>query len=63
MKKGHDTLEAIINAIGNPNFSSAAVFEALKNVEQNGSTNALLNILPDLEKFAKEKYGENPNVK
>ena len=55
--------EALTNALGNPHFSSDKVFEALKGAEQNGSINALLNILPELEKFAKENYGTMPKLK
>lgn len=55
--------ETLTTALGNPNFSSDKVFEALKGVEQNGSTNALLNILPELEKFAKQEYGKMPKLK
>lgn len=55
--------ETITNALGNPNFSADKVFEALKGVEHNGSMNALLNILPELEKFARQNYGTMPNLK
>jgi hypothetical protein len=51
-----DLQEAIINALGNPHFNSAEVFDALKEVALNGSIEALLNILPQLEAAAKKKY-------
>lgn len=51
-----DTLEKLTNAIGSPHFSADAVLVALKDVDPNGSLLALLNILPDLEKAAKENY-------
>lgn len=54
--------ETVINALGNPNFDSNKVFEALKSIEHNGSTLALLNVLPELEKLAKEHYADKPNV-
>ena len=55
--------ETLTNALGNPNFSSDQVFEALKEVNGNGSTTALLNILPELEEFAKKNYGTMPKLK
>lgn len=58
-----DISETITNAMGNPNFASEKVFEALKEAPQNGSTTALLNILPELEKFAKQEYGKMPELK
>ena len=61
--KNSELTESITNALGNPNFDSNQVFEALKEVKQNGSLNALLNILPELEKFAKENYGKTPKIK
>ncbi len=58
-----ELLETVTNALGNPHFNSAEVFDALKDVAPNGSlTNlngsikALLNILPDLEKVGKKQY-------
>jgi hypothetical protein len=42
--------------LGSPHFSSAEVLEALKDVPMNGSLQALLNILPDLEQVAKQNY-------
>lgn len=51
--------ETVINALGNPNFDSEKVFEALQNIEHNGSTTALLNVLPELEKLAKRYYLES----
>lgn len=54
--------ETVINALGNPNFNSEKVFEALKDAPQNGSTTALLNVLPELEKLAKKHYGDSPQI-
>ena len=54
--------ETVINALGNPNFDSEKVFEAFKDAPQNGSTMALLNVLPELEKLAKQHYGDKPNI-
>ena len=54
--------ETVINALGNPNFNSEKVFEALKDAPQNGSTTALLNVLPELEKLAKQHYGDKPKT-
>ena len=54
--------ETVINAFGNPNFNSEEVFEALKDQPQNGSTTALLNVLPELEKLAKKHYADTPNL-
>lgn len=51
-----ELLETVTNAIGNPNFNSAEVFDALKDVAPNGSINALLNILPQLEAAGKREY-------
>lgn len=54
--------ETIINALGSPSFSADKVFEALKDVKQNRSTAVLLNILPELEAFAKERYADLPAI-
>lgn len=54
--------EIVINALGNPNFNSDSVFDALKDVKQNGSTIALLGILPELEKLAKKHYNDQPQT-
>lgn len=51
-----DTLEAITNAFGSTHFSVSDIENALKDVPKNGSLIALLNILSDLEKVAKENY-------
>jgi hypothetical protein len=51
-----EIIDPVVNALGNPHFSSAEVFEALKEVPMNGSLQALLNIIPDLERVGKENY-------
>lgn len=51
-----DLLETVTNALGNPHFNSAEVFDAMKDVRSNGSLNALLNILPELEAAGKKQY-------
>lgn len=47
--------ESVINAIGDPRFSSAAVLDALKNYNS-GSINAVVNALPEWEQRAKSLY-------
>lgn len=54
--------EIVINAMGNQNFNSEHVFEALKDIKHNGSTTALLNLLPELEALAKKQYGNKPKL-
>jgi len=54
--------ETLINALGNPNFDSNQVFQALKDAPQNGSISAMLNILPELEAWAKKHYGDTPKI-
>jgi hypothetical protein len=50
--------ERIVDALGSPHFDSEQIFVALNGVPSNGSLSALLNILPDLEKFGKDFYKE-----
>ena len=51
-----DLQDVIANALGSSHFNSAEVFDALKDVPLNGSLNALLNILPQLEAEGNKQY-------
>lgn len=55
--------EVVINAFGNQGFSSAAVFDALKDAPSNSSTAALLSVLTQLEEYGKEHYNDDPTEK
>jgi len=54
--------ESVINALGSPHFDPDKVIEALREHPNDGSINAVANLLPEITELAKRLYNETPKT-